>query len=110
MKKTAIGQQAAKWTVLHAHDRSRTDFTEPSIVRYPAQGFFPTTHIHANAAWSVSLNEKFLPPRLEDVKVTVQPCDVHMKKGPALEQDFFTVNNDGYGQPYCIIFRMKGIS
>ncbi len=110
MKKTAIGQQSAKWTVLLAHDRSRTSFEEPSVVRYPAQGLFPTTHIHADAAWSISLNEEFQAPVQEQIQVTVRPCDEHMKKGQPLEQEYFTVNSDGYGQPYCIIFRMKPIS
>jgi hypothetical protein len=110
MKKTAIGQQSAKWTVLLAHDRSRTDFQEPSIVRYPAQGLFPTTHIHADAAWSISLNEEFEAPVKEQIQVTVRPCDENMRKGQPLEQEYFNVNNEGYGQPYCIIFRMKPIS
>jgi hypothetical protein len=111
MKKTAIGQQSGKWTVLLAHDQSREKFIEPGVVRYPSWGYFPTTHIHQDAAWSVSLSDKYYQDLVKDeVKVTVQPCNQRLEKGDPLELDFFTVNNDGYGQPHAVIFRMKGLS
>lgn len=110
MKATAFGMYK-QFITLYAFDRNRPIPTAYDAVLYPSRGYFPTSYLRAGAAWSANLAPRFAPAVEKDVKVTVSPIDANMKKGPALELDYFHVDNQGFGTgSSCVIFRPKGIS
>src|SRR5690606_37533108 len=101
------------FSVMWAHDGSRRDVPDWDFVAYPAPGFFPAGHLASGAAWHVSVNErKFRKPRAaSDVKVTVTPALIDLRKGevrpagPHIPINHLSVNTGGYGIGNAIIFR-----
>ncbi|GIQ67485.1 hypothetical protein DUZ99_08505 [Xylanibacillus composti] len=87
-------------------------------VTWPGKGYFPIEFFPGNDPWSVSLNpDKYAKPDESRVKVTLK----RLSDGKVWRLDrqdtvvsengeFFRVNNEGYGIPYCIIFRPSGIT
>jgi len=104
--------------VMHVFDTSRTEKWSGKAVLWPSEGYVPVELFHAGDPWSVSLNpEMFAPPKLSEISVTLtrerdrrvwtlnQADDSTTDGG-----EFFTVNTDEYGWPYCVIFRPSGVS
>jgi hypothetical protein len=108
MKNTAFGAYANKWVAFYAFDKERADTKEPAFCPYPAPGYFPTTFIRGNAAWSCSLSDAhFSEPKPEEVTVKVAAADDRLKNGPPATIDSFTVNLGHFGMPWCVIFRPR---
>gem|GEM_PF-1284838 len=87
-------------------------------VSWPGKGYFPLEFFPGNDPWSVSLNpEKYDEPDAARVKVTLKRLSDGKvwtldRKDTAVSKsdEFFRVSTDGYGIPYCIIFRPSGES
>ena len=109
MGKTGFGH-AGSYTAMYAQDGSAGDYYGTGYtVAWPA----PNTPVELfkssrGPVWSVSkssgftLNTVVTLKRLSDNKVWT------LKSG-GTDGDFY-INNDGYGQPGCVIFRPSGIS
>lgn len=103
--------------VMHVFDTGRAENWSGSVVPWPSEGNVPMELFHAGDPWSVSLNpERFAQPNVSEVSVTLtrerdrrvwtlDEADSVVSE----EGEFFTVSVDGYGWPYCIIFRPSGI-
>ncbi len=111
MLKTGFGG-CGKFSAMWSFDGSRTSVPDYTFVAYPPRGYTPIGCFHDNYAWNVSLNPtKFQAPNKDRVKVAIYPLQFN-SHGHILEKtkiplalNYFNVNLDGFGIPYCVIFR-----
>lgn len=97
-----------QFAAMYALDQGRQAVAPYDAVLYPSRGYFPISHWQKNAAWSAHLSSRYSQVQTNDVKVTVSPMDANFKKGPALEIEFFIVDNGGFGAgSSCVIFKPK---
>ncbi|MGH7142789.1 MAG: hypothetical protein ACREJ2_01490 [Planctomycetota bacterium] len=101
------GKYSAEW----AHDTARPTVPDFTAVAWPAAGYHPVGFFGPRWCWNVSLNPAhFQAPVKADIKVKMYALDTaYRKSGPPLDLDWFTVNTDGYGVPYAVIWRPKSV-
>ena len=111
MAKTGFGC-AGRYDVMWSFDGSRTQVPDYNFVAFPPRGFTPITSFHENYAWNVSLNpSKFQSPSEGKVKVEIFPVRFNQhdhilsKAKSPLPLNYFHVSLEGFGIPYCVIFR-----
>jgi uncharacterized protein YkwD len=99
-------------------DKSRTEHVHYETVTWPGKGYFPTNYFLGNDPWSVSLNpDRFTKPSLEEISVqltrlndqTIWTFDKD-NHGTGNGSAYFNVDTNGYGVPYCIVFRPDAIN
>lgn len=107
----------SRFSPMQAFDTSRTEKVDYDHVKWPNNGYFPAEFFAGDDAWSISFNpEKYSAPQLSQVGVELKrqsdnkvwildKSDNQIVNG----QEYFNINNDGYGIPYCIIFRPNGL-
>ena len=113
MGKTGYGQTTVytgtvykDFGVLYAFDRSNTSASQYGVM-WPAQTM-PVEYFGNNVPWSISMGYVVEP---DNVRVTL----TRLSDGAVWEfsnsksDGFFNVNNGGYGQKGCIIFRPDGV-
>ena len=112
MLKTGFGSMNGNYCAMWSLDSSRTDVPDYNFVAFPPRGLTPASVFHDHVAWSVSLNPaKYQKPDPERVKVQVQPVvfqphrSLLQKSEQPLPLNYTHVSLDGFGIPYCIIFR-----
>lgn len=116
---------SGKYCSLSCHDTSGEGLVQDwTFIAFPAPGYMPLDYMnykmpgkgHGDYAWNVTVNLKKYEKPGDGVKVTVyDPNDRKNQKendgkGVALENDYFKINNQGYGLGGCIIFRPKDIT
>jgi len=83
-------------------------------VAWPSEEAFPIEFFNNHDAWSVSLNfRKYNPKSIGSIKVTLTQMGTDKKwifnQEDLVKADkegkYFNINTDGFGIPYCIIFR-----
>ena len=106
---------AGGYIPIQVFDKSNTEKTDMDYVLWPNKGYFPTNLFSTRQAWSVSLSPKSYD--LIRCKPTVKLTSLNTgrvwefsssdsdKKGK-----YFNVEKNGFGMPFCIIFRPDGIS
>lgn len=110
MKKTGFGK-AGEFTVMHSFDSSRRPAPDFDYIAWPARGSMPVEFFRANYAWNVSLNPRKYQMPDENVKPKVYELDKDGKKtGEPLKLNYSGVNVDGYGVPFCVIFRPEKLT
>lgn len=107
MKRTAFGW-CESFSDMKSFDSSRTPKANYLYVAWPSPGAFPLELCPKELPWSITLNTSYYSYTGQE-KVTL----VRLRDG--LRWQFsaasvpagglFTVNTQGYGVPYCIIFR-----
>lgn len=96
------------YVVMYAHDRGNAG-AEWSEVCWPSAGVFPVELMHADLAWSISLNPEVYDLARSDITVTLEEASLglrfsfHCSAGTG--DGFCTVNFDAYGSGPCVIFR-----
>lgn len=108
-----------RYAVMQVFDQSRE--TAPGVyetIAWPAEGAFPSDFFQGDDPWSISLDpSRFREPDPSIVRITLtregdgkqwelDQRDTSLTK----DQEFFGVNVQGYGVPYCLIFRPTGIA
>lgn len=118
------GEEAGKafynqFSVMHVIQEERDGAAmDYDYVTWPGKGYFPVEFFPGNDPWSVSLNpKKYAEPEANQVQVTMQQMSTEkvwtldsQDSSISRNGEFFTVNTEGYGIPYCIIFRPSGIT
>ena len=104
----ANSRSGASYVVMYAHDLGNRD-VDWDTVCWPAAGAFPATLMHANLAWSITLN-----PYRYDVAGS-QPVVTLAEPSLGLSFRFYprtgggdgscALNLEGYGPGPCLIFR-----
>lgn len=112
MAETGFGLANSKtgmsYVLMYAHDFGNAD-AQWSEVCWPAAGVFPVELMHADLAWSVSLNPEQYD--LEQSQVTVELMEEEMGKifrfdcSQGIGDGFCSVSLTEYGAGGCIIFR-----
>ena len=96
------------YVVMYAHDRGRAD-ADWSAVCWPSAGAFPATLMHANLAWSVTLNPAVYNLPLSQPVVTLEEARSGLRfrfsPGAADNPGYCGVSYEGYGAGPCLIFR-----
>ena len=120
MKKTMMGfvrlNKGQPYATLYAFDQSRPQSeVDYSYIAWPAAGYFPAEMLQPDDAWSVSLNpKKYNSSRISEIRVKLsREGDGKVWTFDSSNQDkngrYFNVETNGYGIPFCIIFRPEGI-
>lgn len=88
------------------------DDTDYDYITWPSEGAFPSHAFGTNHPWSISLNEKrYNNKEINDVEVMMTNLDTGNVETFKWNDDrmkpnaYFNVETNGYGIPYCIIFR-----
>lgn len=109
MGKTGFGAVYGKngtYGVMYAHDQSRQVSVQPTVV-WPARNM-PTEYFAADYPWSISSKTAFSDN--VSVKVTRTGDNQVWNFSSTSADGYFNYNKQGYGQPYCLIFRPSGIT
>ena len=112
MAETGFGLANSKtgmsYVVMYAHDLGSADAAW-SEVCWPSGGAFPVELMHADLAWSVSLNPEIydVPHSRIQVTLTEEALGLFFRFDCTGEtgDGFCTVSTDGYGSGPCVIFR-----
>jgi hypothetical protein len=110
MKRTAFGYFKERWGAMYALDTSRGN-ARVDRVAYPAEGYFPTTHLAQDAAWSLTFDsDVYKAPSKDDVKVVVTPLDEHLRRGKPEEITELHVSQDLIGSSsLCVIWKSSAV-
>lgn len=103
MRYTAFGSTGKGYSAMYAFDRGYKDEKTMGVI-WPA-GNTPTKYFDKNSAWSYSLGTELKG----DVRVTVDGSGGVWNFSSDNSDGDFYVNNGGYGQTGCVIFRPSGI-
>ena len=102
----ANSAEGMSYVVMYAHDFSvQADWEQ---VCWPGAGAFPAELMHADLAWSVSLNPDVYGNDLRDVTITLTETVSGMTftfRPRGASDGFCTINTENYGSGPCIIFR-----
>ncbi len=104
----ANSESGMSYVAMYAHDQGRSD-AEWSEVCWPAAGVFPVELMHADLAWSVSLNPEIYDVEASEIVVTLSEEELglsfsfHCTSGSG--DGFCTVSTENYGSGPCVIFR-----
>jgi fibronectin type 3 domain-containing protein len=115
MGKTGFGFATNNYSGMYAVDTSGTiDANKHSIVAWPAQNM-PTEYMRGGASgtpYSVSLSSAFDAPVAANISITMtRLSDGHVWTfSSSSNTTNYWVNNGGYGQPRCIIWRPTDIA
>ena len=108
MQKTGFGR-SGNYSSMYAHDTSRPS-SPYSAVAWPAQNM-PVEYFSNAYPWSVSIGQRPVSISGSGVTLTRQSdgktwnIPAVSTSPPVDNEDYLAVNNDGYGQMGCIIFR-----
>ena len=93
------------YVLMYAHDMGGE--AEWSSVCWPAEGAFPATLMHADLAWSVTLNPTIydLSASSPVVTMTEERSGLSFTLTPGGNEGFCAVSLEGYGAGPCITFR-----
>lgn len=97
----------SNWSVTYAHDSSNTSASQTNVV-WPAQNM-PVDYFDKDQAWSVSTGETLNDAQVK-VTLTRQSDGKKWSFSKSSSNGFFNVNNGGYGQKGCVIFRPSNLS
>ncbi len=104
----ANSESGMSYVVMYAHDFGNED-AEWSEVCWPSAGAFPVQLMHADLAWSVSLNPEVYDVANSDISVTLEEESLGLRFSfdcsAGSGDGFCTVNFDAYGSGPCVIFR-----
>lgn len=96
------------YVAMYAHDLGRPDAAW-SEVCWPSAGAFPVELMHANLAWSVSLNPEIYDVERSQIIVTLTEARSGMsfsfQPASGAGDGFCTVSMENYGAGPCVIFR-----
>jgi len=108
MARTGMGGVGA-YTTMWAYDRSRQNIPDYDYIAFPARGYMPLKYFGAHYAWNVSLNpKKYRCPNPNTVSVRVYKADrTGRREGKPMHLNYFKVNTEWCGIPYCVIFRPR---
>ncbi len=106
MKKTGFGA-VGRYSAAYSFDNSRTG-ANYSGVAWPAQNT-PIEFFNAADPWSVSFGKTVTAANVQ-VTLTRQGDGKTWSFSQQAADGYFNVNNDGYGQSGCVIFRADGLS
>ncbi|WP_172200714.1 S-layer homology domain-containing protein [Saccharibacillus qingshengii] len=111
-KQTDYGKEV--YSNMRSFDKSRTEKVDYDYVAWPSANLFPLEVWSARDPWSVSLNpEKYNSNRMQNIEVKlVRESDGNTWNFSQADKDvngkFFSVDNQGYGVPFNIVFRPDG--
>ncbi len=110
MVKTGFGR-SGRFAAMYAHDASRRPAPDVDVVAFPPMGWTPDYWFEAHYAWSVSLSpRKWAAPDAGRLRISVTPIgEDHVRRERPLAIEKLSVNTQGAGIPYCVIFRPVGI-
>jgi hypothetical protein len=102
-----------RYAVMQVFDKSRVTAVSYDTIAWPAEGWFPQQLLYGDDPWSVSLNPQvYAEPDMEEIKITLtrisddQSWELDQADQVLTEsEEYFNVNLQGYGVPYCLIFR-----
>ena len=103
----AESASGSSYVFMYAHDLGRTDARWTQVC-WPSEGAFPATLMHADLAWSVTLN-----PAVYDLAASRPTVTLSEAGGLAFRflpvtgggDGYCAVNREGYGPGPCVIFR-----
>lgn len=106
------------YSAMQVFDRSRKEAFDYESIAWPNKGYFPIQNFHSEDPWSISLNpKKFQKPDMNTLQVQVTRLSDdrvwyldHEDSQVSDSSEYFNVNTDGYGVPYCLIFRPEIMS
>ncbi len=88
------------------------DDTDFNYITWPSEGAFPKQAFGMNHPWSISLNEKrFNNIDTEDIEVVMTNLNTGDVESFSWDADrmesgaYFNIETNGYGIPFCVIFR-----
>jgi len=93
---------------MKAFDTSRSPKPDYLSVAWPAPGAFPLELCPTEQPWSVTLNPSYYSYTGQENVILERLRDGaqwHFSATSIPYDGFFTVNTQGYGVPYCVIFR-----
>ncbi len=100
-----------KYTVMKVFGGLETVDADYDHVLWPNKDYFPTEFIKSNTPWTVTLNpNKYDNKKTSEIRVEITSkktgVKVNFDKNDTNKSDkYFNVETNGYGVPYCIIFR-----
>lgn len=104
----ANSESGMSYVVMYAHDFG-SEGAEWSQVCWPSAGAFPVELMHADLAWSISLNPEVYDVANSSVRVTLEEASLGLRFSfdcsAGAGDGFCTVNFDAYGSGPCAIFR-----
>lgn len=118
LKKVGFGlvkNDSRFFSAMSIMDTSRKPDFDYDFISWPSKDLFPSSFITGNTAWSVSINPKIYNSRLTDsieVKLTRKTDNkiwLFSKINLNYSQNFMTIDKQGFGVPFCIIFRPSDI-
>lgn len=101
----ANSESGMSYVLMYAHDfgASAEAWSE---VCWPAEGAFPVELMHADLAWSVSLNPEIYDAENSRVRVTLaDQSGLRFCFSEDTSDGFFAVSTEAYGAGPCVIFR-----
>ena len=104
MKATGFGYYN-NYTAAYAHDNSFGDSPEYGVI-WPAQNM-PTEYFNKEFPWSISMG--YAVSDSVEVELIRLSDNKTWKFSKSSADGYFNVNNGGYGEQGCIIFRSDGI-
>ncbi|KGP89859.1 hypothetical protein N780_09410 [Pontibacillus chungwhensis BH030062] len=107
------------YSAMQIFDKSRVEEVEYDFIGWPGNNrYFPNEFFKSDVPWSVSLNpNNYQPPNMNEVEVrlkrlsdgeswTLDKNDTDFDENERnVPGEYFNVNNQWMGIPYCIIFR-----
>lgn len=113
LKKIGFGFAPGNYSLMKVFDTSRTETVSYDYVAWPAKGNFPIEFFDSNDPWSISLNtNKYSKPSLNSVSISLTSSTLNKTwtlnssdNTVSTSDEYFNVENSGYGISNCIIFR-----
>jgi hypothetical protein len=104
MKKTGFGR-SDRFTAMFAFDRSREKVPDFTFVAFPPRGYLPLDYFRPNWPWCVSIHPRKYKPD-PSLKPTITELDKDLNKvGEPLKLNYAAADLNGFGIPFCLIFR-----
>lgn len=104
----ANSESGMSYVLMYAHDQGNADAAW-SEVCWPSAGAFPVELMHANLAWSATLNAGMYDIQNSQIRVTLEEESLGLRFEfdctNALGDGFCAVSDAGYGAGPCVIFR-----
>ncbi len=119
LKKVAFGQadiggeQPQTFITMQVFDTSGPSTTRDSFVAWPSPGYFPSQFFGPSQAWSISFSPENFDlsrsnPRLKLIRLGDNKEWVFSPSQRNARGQYFAVEKNGFGIPFCIIFRPEG--
>ncbi len=98
------------FTAMYCFDMSRTKIPDFEFVAWPARVMPAANYFGPKQAWNVSFNPAKFQMLTEAAKARVFVLGLDGEVGAELKLDYHGFNNDGFGVPYCLVFRPEKLS